>query len=141
MIILFDGVCQFCNASVNFIIRHDKQDKFMFTPLQSPAGQDLLFKHQLDTTSMNSFVLICDERVRMRSSAVLKVTNVYMRSTAVLKVAKALGFPWSMSYVFIILPKGLRDGVYNWIARNRYKWFGKKDQCMVPDERVRKKFL
>lgn len=113
----------------------------MFAPFQSAAGEALLKKHQLDTLGMNSFVLICDEKVHMRSSAVLKIERVYMRSTAVLKVAKALGFPWSLSYVFIILPKGLRDAVYNWIARNRYKWFGKKDECMVPGERIRRKFL
>lgn len=141
MIILFDGVCQFCNTSVNFIIRHDKGDKFMFTPLQSAAGEALLRKHELDTARMDSFVVIAEERVRMRSASILKVEKVYMRSTAVLKVAKALGVPWSLFYAFIILPVGFRDAVYNWIARNRYRWFGKKDVCMVPDERVRKKFL
>lgn len=141
MIILFDGVCQFCNTSVNFIIRHDKEDKFLFTPLQSAAGEALLLKHQLNTASMDSFVLIAEERVRMRSSSILKVEKVYMRSTAVLKVARALGFPWSLFYGFIILPVGFRDSVYNWVAKNRYKWFGKKDVCMVPDERVRRKFL
>jgi predicted DCC family thiol-disulfide oxidoreductase YuxK len=128
IIILFDGVCQFCNSSVNFIIRHDKRDRFHFTPLQSAAGKALLKAHQLETGKMDSFVLIEDD-------------IAYTRSTAVLRVTRQLGFPWSLLYAGIILPKGLRDAVYNWIARNRYKWFGKKDQCMVPDERVRQKFL
>lgn len=127
-IILFDGVCQFCNSSVNFIIRHDKRDRFTFAPLQSAAGEALLQRHGLDTKSMDSFVLIDNDKA-------------YTRSTAVLKVVRNLGFPFSLLYAGIVLPAPLRDRLYNLFAKNRYKWFGKKDQCMVPDERVRRKFL
>jgi predicted DCC family thiol-disulfide oxidoreductase YuxK len=128
LIILFDGVCKFCNSSVNVIIRHDKHNRFKFAPLQSAAGVALLKKFDLDTEKMDSFVLIDEE-------------NVYMRSTAVLRVLRSLGFPYNLLYAGIVLPAGLRDQLYNWFAKNRYRWFGKKDQCMVPDERVRKKFL
>lgn len=127
-IILFDGVCRFCNSSVNFILRRDKQDRFRFAPLQSPEGKALLVEYGLDAEKMDSFVLI--------------ESNVaHQKSTAVLRTARKLGFPWSMAWVMMIVPKGWRDAGYNWLARNRYRWFGKKDQCMVPDEKVRKKFL
>ena len=128
LIILFDGVCKFCNSSVNLIIRHDKRDRFKFAPLQSAAGIALLKRFDLDTEKMDSFVLIDEE-------------NVYMKSTAVLRVLRSLGFPYNLLYAGIVLPAGLRDQLYNWFAKNRYRWFGKKDQCMVPDERVREKFL
>lgn len=128
LIILFDGVCKFCNGSVNVIIRHDKHDRFKFAPLQSAAGIALLKRFDLDTEKMDSFVLI-DEG------------NVYMKSTAVLRVLRFLGFPYNLLYAGIIVPAALRDQLYNWFAKNRYRWFGKKDQCMVPDERIRKKFL
>ncbi|WP_343307557.1 thiol-disulfide oxidoreductase DCC family protein [Chitinophaga niabensis] len=127
-IILFDGVCKFCNGSVNVVIRHDKHDRFKFAPLQSAAGQALLKRFALDTEKMDSFVLIDNDKA-------------YTRSTAVLRVLRRLGFPFNLLYVGIVLPVGLRDSLYNWIAKNRYRWFGKKDQCMVPDEMVRKKFL
>lgn len=100
----------------------------MFAPLQSAAGEALLQQYALDTVNMNTFVLIDNGKA-------------YTRSTAVLRVMRHLGFPFSLLYVGMILPGALRDGLYNWFAKNRYKWFGKKDQCMVPDARVRRKFL
>ena len=126
LIILFDGVCKFCNGSVNYIIRHDKHDRFKFTPLQSAVGEDLLQRYGLK--NMDSFVLIDNDKA-------------YTRSTAVLRVMRHLGFPYSLLYAGIVIPAFMRDWLYSWIAKNRYKWFGKKDQCMVPDERVRRKFL
>ncbi len=126
LIILFDGVCKFCNGSVNVVIRHDKHDRFKFAPMQSAAGEALLQQHGVK--NMDSFVLIDNDKA-------------YTRSTAVLRVLRRLRFPFNLLYVGIVLPAALRDSLYNWIAKNRYRWFGKKDQCMVPDERVRKKFL
>lgn len=126
LIILFDGVCKFCNGSVNVVIRHDKHNRFKFAPMQSAAGEALLQQHGVK--NMDSFVLIDNDKA-------------YTRSTAVLRVLRKLGFPFNLLYVGIVLPAALRDSLYNWIAKNRYRWFGKKDQCMVPDERVRKKFL
>ncbi|SIN79494.1 thiol-disulfide oxidoreductase DCC family protein [Chitinophaga niabensis] len=127
LIILFDGVCKFCNGSVNFVIRHDKHNRFKFAPLQSAAGQDLLQQHGLKN-NMDSFVLIDNDKA-------------YTRSTAVLRVLRHLGFPYYLLYAGIVIPVGLRNLLYSWFAKNRYRWFGKKDQCMVPDEKVRKKFL
>ncbi len=127
-VILFDGVCNFCNATVNFVIRHDKRDRFRFAPLQSAAGRALQAEYGLNPDALNTFILV-------------ENGQAYERSTAALKVARGLGFPLNMLYVFIIVPRFLRDMVYNFVARRRYKWFGKKDACMVPDERTRRKFL
>lgn len=126
--ILFDGVCLFCNASVNFVLRRDRYDRFRFAPLQSPAGEQLLVKYGLNEKKMDSFVLIENDQA-------------FTESTAVLRAARRLGFPWSLAWGLMIVPAFIRNGVYRWIARNRYKWFGKKDQCMMPDEKVRSKFL
>ncbi len=127
-IILFDGVCRFCNGSVNFVLRHDRKDHFRFAPLQSEAGQALLAQHGIDPSKTDSFVLIEGRRASLKSAAALHT-------------ARHLGFPVSLLWAFIIVPAFIRNAVYDWIARNRYRWFGKMDACMVPDERVRRKFL
>lgn len=127
-IILFDGVCNFCNASVNFVIRRDQHDRFRFAPLQSAVGQALQEQYQLDPNTLSTFILVDNGKV-------------YTKSTAALKVARRLGFPVNLGYLFIILPPFLRNAVYDLVAKNRYKWFGKKETCMVPDERVRRKFI
>lgn len=127
-IILFDGVCNFCNSSVNFVIERDKKSVIKFAALQSEAGQLLLQQFSLPTGEFNSFILI-------------EAGKVYTASTAALKVSKYLAKLWPMLYGFIIVPKFLRDGIYKWIAKNRYKWFGKKDQCMIPSPEVHDRFL
>mgnify|MGYP001272979165 CR=1 FL=1 len=124
-IILFDGVCNLCNGAVQFVIKRDKQEQFMFGSLQGQAGQAYLRRFGLDFTS---FVLIEDDKA-------------YTRSTAALRTAKHLGGLWKLLYVFIIVPRFIRDAVYNRIAGNRYKWFGKKDACMVPTPALRARFL
>jgi predicted DCC family thiol-disulfide oxidoreductase YuxK len=127
-LILFDGVCNFCNGSVNFIIRHDKKDHFRFVPLQSPPGQQLLRQFGMEHLPMDSIVLIENKKV-------------YKRSTAVLRISKKLNGLYPLLYGFIILPTFIRDTVYNLVARNRYKWFGKKDSCMVPTPEIQRKFI
>lgn len=127
-IILFDGVCNFCNASVNFVIRRDKHDRFRFAPLQSAVGQALQEQYQLDPAALDTFILVENGRV-------------YGKSTAALKVACRLGFPVNMAYGLMIVPRFLRDAAYRLVAKNRYKWFGRQETCMVPDERVRQKFM
>lgn len=127
-IILFDGVCNFCNGAVNFIIRQDKKKVFRFAALQSATGQALLEKHGLPSTALNSFVLI--ERGK-----------AYEKTTAALKVANHLPFYWRWTKVFWIIPAPVRDLFYNTIARNRYKWFGKKEECMIPSPELRSRFL
>jgi predicted DCC family thiol-disulfide oxidoreductase YuxK len=127
-IVLFDGVCNLCNRAVQFILRHDKQKKFLFGSLQGKTGQELLGKFNLPTQQLNSFVLIEDDKA-------------YTRSTAVLRMLKKLGGRWSLLYAFIIIPAFIRNGTYNWIARNRYKWFGKKEECWIPTAELKERFL
>ncbi len=127
-IILFDGVCNLCNNSVQFVIKHDTDNKFMFAALQSPTGQALLQQYNLPQQELNSFVLIKDEKV-------------YLKSTAALNVEKNLNGPVKLLYGFIIVPEFIRNAVYNFIAKNRYKWFGKKESCMIPTPALQSRFL
>lgn len=127
-VILFDGVCNFCNGTVNFILRQDKKGVFRFAPLQSEAGQKLLHQYHLPKENFDSFLLI-------------EKGKVYKSSTAGLKLYNKLPWYWKWTQIFWIVPKFIRDGVYDFIARNRYKWFGKKEECMVPTPEVRNRFL
>lgn len=125
-VILFDGVCNFCHSSVNFIIRHDYQDYFKFAPLQSQHGRQSIKKYNLQET--DSIVLIENGKA-------------FVYSTAVLKIAKNLGGVWSVFYIFIIVPRFVRDFFYKLFARYRYKLFGKKEKCLMPTPEIRQKFL
>jgi len=127
-IILFDGVCNFCNNAVNFVIKRDPKSVFKFATLQSSVAQEILKSHNLDNAEMNSFVLIENDKI-------------YTKSTAVLKVCRRLKGLWPLMYGFIIVPKLIRNGIYNWIAKNRYAWFGKKEVCMIPSPDVQARFL
>jgi predicted DCC family thiol-disulfide oxidoreductase YuxK len=126
-LILFDGVCNLCNGSVQFIIKRDKEAKFRFASLQSDAGKKILQQFQLPTDTFNSFILYQDGKI-------------YTRSTAALRVFSQLK-NWKWVGAFQYVPKFIRDGVYNLIARNRYKWFGKKDECMIPTPELKSRFL
>jgi predicted DCC family thiol-disulfide oxidoreductase YuxK len=127
-VILFDGVCHLCNSSVNFIIRRDPRAHFKFAPLQSPTGQAFLRRHHLSLDRLDTFVLI--ERGR-----------AYIRSTAALRVARQLSGLWPVAYLLVVVPRPIRDVVYKVIAQNRYKWFGKREECMIPTAEVRERFL
>ena len=127
-VVLFDGVCNFCNSSINFIIEHDKKNYFKFAPLQSEIGQKLLKENNLDSPDIDSVILIEDGKV-------------FTHSTAALKIARGLGGIWSVGYVFIVIPKFIRDFFYKLFAKNRYRLFGKKDACMMPTPEIRAKFL
>ena len=127
-IVLFDGVCNLCNSAVQFIIKHDKKNIFMFTSLQSDAGQKLLAQYNLPLDELKSFILIENNKA-------------YTRSTGALKVVKKLKGLWPMLYSFMIVPKFLRDGVYNYVGKNRYKWFGKQESCMIPTPELKARFL
>ena len=125
-IVLFDGVCNFCNSSINFIIKHDKKGHFKFAPLQSEIAK----------------IMVGDKTLSMPESVILiENGKTYDRSTAALRIARKLDGLWPLLYVFIIIPKPLRDMVYNLIGRNRYKWFGKMEVCMIPTPEVRERFL
>lgn len=125
-LVLFDGICNFCNSSINFIIQKDKHKKFKFATLQSKTGQYLLQKHQIK--DVDSVILVAGEKA-------------YVKSDAVLKIGKSLGGIYRLAYVFILIPKPLRNFLYDFIAKNRYKWFGQKNECMIPTPDVRERFL
>ena len=127
-VILFDGVCNLCNASVQYVIKHDKKKLFRFASLQSSFGESVLKQYDLPVNTFNSFILLSDNKI-------------YTRSTAALLVAKKLSGLIKLFYGFIIIPKFIRDFVYDVIAKNRYKWFGKKEACWVPTPELKSLFL
>jgi predicted DCC family thiol-disulfide oxidoreductase YuxK len=127
-IILFDGVCNFCNSAVNFTLRKNTKANIMFAPMQSEVGQKLLQQHNLPADDMQSFIFIENGKA-------------YKQSTAALKACSHLRRLWPLCYGFIIVPRFIRDGIYNWIAKNRYKWFGIRQQCMIPTPEVKARFL
>lgn len=127
-ILLFDGVCTLCNSLVGFVIRRDPKRMFRFASLQSDTGQRLLQQVKLPSSQLDTFVLIEGDRY-------------YTKSTAALHLFKKLGWLWPLLYLLIIVPRPLRDMVYHWVARNRYKWFGKKDQCMIPTPEIQERFF
>ena len=127
-IILFDGVCNFCNGAINFVLKQDKKGIFRFAPLQSETGQKILQQHNLSTAEFDSFVLIDNGKVYKKSAASLRVMN-------------KLPWYWKEVQILRIIPIVFRDAIYDFIARNRYKWFGKKEQCMIPTPEMRKRFL
>jgi len=126
-IILFDGVCNLCTRSVQFILKRDKEKKFRFASLQSNYGQDFLKQFDLPTDTFNSFILYQDGKVSTRSTAALKMFQ------------QLKGWKWVQ--LFWIVPKFIRDAVYNLIARNRYKWFGQKNECWLPTPELKARFL
>ena len=132
-VVLFDGVCNFCNASVNFIIDRNPKDDLKFAPLQSEAARTLL---------SDVGVSIPDEKLQHPDS-ILLVQNgkVYSHSAAALRIASHLSFPWFLGVTGLLVPWFLRDIVYKIVARNRYKWFGKSDACRVPTPEMRTRFL
>ncbi|HEY8562672.1 MAG TPA: thiol-disulfide oxidoreductase DCC family protein [Pyrinomonadaceae bacterium] len=127
-IILFDGVCNFCNGAVNFIIERDRTGYFKFAPLQSEIGEKLLAENGIDKIETDSVVLVEDGAV-------------YTHSTAALRVARRLDGAWKWLYHLIYVPPFLRDGAYKLFAKYRYALFGKKDECMLPSPEIRARFL
>ncbi|RYG73354.1 thiol-disulfide oxidoreductase DCC family protein [Lentibacillus lipolyticus] len=126
-IILFDGECNFCDHSIQFIIKKDKKAIFKFAAIQSDAGQKIIRNFNVPD-SINSLILI-------------KNNKCYFKSSAVLRICKKLTGVWKIFYCLLIIPKWLRDYVYGIVAKNRYKWFGKKDSCMLPSPEIRNRFL
>ena len=128
-IVLFDGVCNLCNGAILKTIKYDKKNKFVYTALTSETGKAILDKLQIDPVKTDSIILY-DPSV-----------TFYTKSSAALKVMNDFGGLWLLSGIFWIVPKPIRDLVYDFIARNRYKWFGKKEQCMIPTPELKAKFL
>jgi predicted DCC family thiol-disulfide oxidoreductase YuxK len=139
-VVLFDGVCNFCDASVNFIIERDPNAYFKFAPLQSEEGQRLANTYGFASATAESDGETSD-LIPIDSVILVENEKAYTHSTAALKILKRLGAPWSWLYVFLVVPKSLRDWAYKLFARYRYRMFGRKDQCMLPSPEVRARFL
>lgn len=127
MIVLYDGVCHLCQHSVQFIIRHDKKNKFKFASLQSEFAQKRLSDNHFNNSQETIFLI--------------KGGRHFTKSDAALEIAKHLAGAWPLLYVFKIIPRFLRDGVYTFISKHRYRWFGKSDSCMIPTADTSAKFL
>lgn len=128
-LILFDGVCNLCNSSVQYVIKHDKKNQFMFSALQSEAGKTIIESYNIDTKKTDSILLYTPEK------------GIDYKSTAALKIASQLGFPQNLMNVFFIIPPFIRNWVYDFIAKNRYKWYGKQEACMIPTPELKSRFL
>ncbi len=128
-IILFDGVCNLCDASVHYVIKNDKNDLFRFVALQSDLGQAILKHIGINPIHIDSIILYEPE------------VAYYYKSSAALEIAKGLNGIFTLATLFQIVPTGVRDFIYDFVAKNRYKWYGKKEVCLVPNEEVVSKFL
>lgn len=127
-VVLFDGVCNLCAASVRFIVRRDPNACFRFATLQSDAARQLLIRHQQPADKFDSVVLIEDGRV-------------FEKSTAALRIARRLTFPWPLFFALVVVPRAIRDAVYSFVVRRRYRWFGRSDACMLPTPDLQHRFL
>jgi predicted DCC family thiol-disulfide oxidoreductase YuxK len=127
-VLLFDGVCNFCNGAVNFIIDRDPEGRFQFASLQSPEGRALAAPHGIDGSAPSTMVLI-------------EGGKAYTKSAAALRIARQLRAPWPLAFVAVIVPKPLRDAAYRYFAANRYRWFGRSESCRVPTPELRSRFL
>lgn len=127
-ILLFDGVCGLCNRTVRFVLAWDRRRIFRFAALQSETGTLLLSRFGLQDSDLTTMALLDNGRA-------------FTESDAVLRTLRLLGFPWSLLWPLVLTPKSLRDPVYRWVARNRYRWFGKLDQCPWPGAEVEGRFL
>ncbi|MBP2833553.1 DUF393 domain-containing protein [Aquimarina sp. U1-2] len=128
-IILFDGVCNLCDSAINFVIKHDKNDVFRYASLQSDIGKKLISERSIDSATIDSIILI-DPKLAY-----------YHKSTAALQITKQLSGIYPVFSVFLIVPKTIRDWVYDFVAKNRYKWFGKKESCMIPTPELKALFI
>lgn len=129
-LILFDGICNLCNSSIQYVIKRDKNDRFLFAPLQSDIGKFLIEEFKIDTEKTDSILLFNPEKHSLKH-----------KSSAALHVARHLGFPSNLMSIFFIVPTFIRNWVYNYVAKNRYKWYGKKDACMIPTPELKSKFI
>lgn len=127
-VVLFDGVCNLCSSSVQFIIKHDPERLFRYASLQSEFGQNILRQFNLPVNELNSFILLEDGKI-------------YIKSTGALRVSRKLNRLWPALYGFIIIPAFIRNAVYSYIAKNRYRWFGKKEACWLPNPELKKLFI
>ncbi|MES2760617.1 MAG: DCC1-like thiol-disulfide oxidoreductase family protein [Bacteroidota bacterium] len=127
-ILLFDGYCNLCHSSVQFVLKHEKNTEIYFTSLQSSVGIEILNYYKIDPAKTDSLVLI-------------EKNKAYTKSSAALRITKYLKGIYSLGFAFIIVPAFVRNWIYDFIAKNRYKWYGKQESCIIPDENLAKRFL
>ena len=127
-LILFDGVCNLCSALVQFVIRHDRRAKFRFAAIQSEIGREIFQSHGLDPVDLQTFVFIAERRMFARSDAAIEVVSRFSGA-------------WRILRVFRFVPRVVRDSIYSFIARNRYRWFGRNDVCMIPTAEIKERFI
>lgn len=127
-IIVFDGICNLCNNAINFVIKHDSKNVFQFATLQSETGKALLKKFNINPAETDSIILIAGD-------------TYSVKSTAALHISKSLNAAYPLFFGFMIVPNFIRNAIYDYIAKNRYKWFGKKESCMIPTPELKAKFL
>ncbi len=127
-IVLFDGECNFCSSSVQFVIARNSRSNIMFCQIQSEPGQRLIAQYGLSDLGLNSMVLIHHEKATIKSSAALRIATL-------------MDMPWPLMFAFIIVPPFIRNRVYDWIGQRRYQWYGKRDACWVPDTEIKNRFL
>ena len=127
-VVIFDGVCNLCAGTVRFIVRHEAGPRLRFVPFQSPVGARLMREHGFDPENVKTFVLISGGRAYARSDAAIRITRYF-------------GGAWRALAVMALVPRPIRDGVYDLVARNRYRWFGRTDACMVPTPELRARFI
>jgi predicted DCC family thiol-disulfide oxidoreductase YuxK len=127
-ILLFDGHCSLCNGAVDFVLKRDTRKKLLLASIQGPAGQEVLKKYKLPPSYLDTLVLVEEGKV-------------YLGSTAALRVARLLGGGWPLFYGLIIIPKGIRDRIYQWISEHRYQWFGRRNTCRMPTANEHEHFL
>ncbi len=127
-VVVFDGICNFCCASVQFVIRHDRDARFRFTPLQSPLGRSLLEQYGIKPDDVDTILLVHNDRA-------------YERSDALLEIASTFRGPWKLLCIFRLIPRSFRDLLYRGFARNRYRLFGRRDQCLVPTDDIASRFV
>ncbi|GAB1309338.1 DUF393 domain-containing protein [Urechidicola sp. KH5] len=127
-IILFDGVCNLCNTSVQFVLKNDYKKQFLFASLQSDAAKEILLQFSKNNSDLDSIILIYEG-------------ELYHKSKAILKVCDVLGGRFKLAKIGYILPNRLRDAIYDYIAKNRYKWYGKRENCMIPTPDLKARFL
>lgn len=126
-VILFDGVCNLCNGTVDFLLKWDRKKQFRFAALQSETGQSLLLKYKIP--------------IKTDSVILIKSNTIYTESDAAIEIAGMLPFPWKLGVLFRVIPKKMRDKIYRWIAKNRYRWFGKRESCRIPTTEEMKFFV
>lgn len=128
-VLFFDGVCNLCNGIVRFIVKHDRKRELLFASLQSPIGETAIKEATRQTGKQEDSVILYYKG------------RFYTKSAAALHTLRLMGGAWSLLYVAFIIPAFVRNGLYNWISRNRYRWFGKKEECMIPTPELEKRFL